>query len=231
MQSAFERLTPLALEWPSPSRRVKVPSGERMPIGVWLIAAAAGVAAVAVLVLIAPARASILVDTTASTARVDIWPLWGLLPRHSSRILPRAGAGSPLAVFNDAGRIGHALMTPGVADVAYDAIRRLFEMKPRVARFALAMNLGDHAKNLVVQTAAQAALAAAPGAMRENVLISKCEAPGAELSARFELSASPLALWSIWRGLKGSRAAREFRRRLRRKPKPPKKPVREVRAS
>lgn len=198
---------------------------------VWVLIAAAAVLVVAMLVLAAPARAAILVDTTASTARADLWPLWGLLPRYSTRVLPKRGAGSPLEVFNDPTRISHALMTPGIADVTYEAVRRLFALKPRVARVALAMNLGDQAQTLVVQTAAQAALAVAPAAIREKVFISKCDAPGAEITARFELTASPLALSSIWKDLKRSRAAKEFRRRLRKKPKPAKKPVREVRAS
>lgn len=198
---------------------------------VWLGIAAVAVIGMAVLVLVAPARVTLLVDTSASTARADVRPLWGLLPRHSSRILPKSGAGSPLAVFNDSARIGYALMTPGIADVAYEALRRLFVLKPRAARLALALNLGDAAQNLVVQTAAHAPLAAAPASIRESVTISKCEAPGAELTARFELTASPLRLWSIWNDLKGSRAAKEFRKRLRRKPKPAKRPVREVRAT
>jgi hypothetical protein len=200
-------------------------------LAIWLVAAAAGGIAVAAIVLIAPARAAILVDTTASTARADVWPLWGLLPHWSARVLPRGDAGSPLAVFSDATRIGHALMTPGLADASHEAVKRLFALKPRVARVALAINLADPAQNLVVQTAAQAALAVAPAAIREKVFISKCQTPGAELTARFELMASPLTLWSIWNGLKQSRAAREFRRRLKRKPKPVKKPVREMRAT
>lgn len=202
-----------------------------MAIAIWLIIAAAAVIAVAAFVLMAPARAAILIDTTASTARADIWPVWGIFPRHSVRVLPRHGAGSPLAVFNDPERISQALMTPGIADAAYEAVRRLFALHPRVARLALLTNFADPAQTRVVQTAAQAALAAAPAQIREAVQLSHCETPGAELTAKFELMASPMALWSIWSDLKKSRAAKEFRRRLRKKPKPAKRPVREVRAS
>src|SRR5690606_29815916 len=111
-----------------------------MATAIWLIIAAAAVIAVAAFVLMAPARAAILIDTTASTARADIWPVWGIFPRHSVRVLPRHGAGSPLAVFNDPERISQALMTPGIADAAYEAVRRLFALHPRVARLALLTN-------------------------------------------------------------------------------------------
>src|SRR5690606_18032665 len=101
----------------------------------------------AVAALWAPARATILVDTPTSTARADIKLLWGLGPRLIARALPRESAGAPLAVFNDAARIGHALMTPGLADVSLDAIVRLFALKPRVAKVELAVNTGDYAKD------------------------------------------------------------------------------------
>jgi hypothetical protein len=197
----------------------------------WIIIAAVAVMVVPLALLYAPARATILVDTTASTARADLRPLWGLWPSFSVRALPKGGAGERLRQFNDPSHVGHALMTPGLADVAYEALRRLYLLKPRVAKLALAVNLADSAQNLVVETAAQAALAAAPAALREAVSISRCEAPGAEIAARFELTASPMQLRAIWGRLKGSRPAREFLRRLRSKPKPVKKPVREVRAS
>src|SRR5690606_12066709 len=104
----------------------------------------------------------------------DIKLLWGLGPRLIARALPRESAGAPLAVFNDAARIGHALMTPGLADVSLDAIVRLFALKPRVAKVELAVNTGDYAKDLVIQTAVQAAVALAPAVVREKVAFSKC---------------------------------------------------------
>ncbi|HYD73459.1 MAG TPA: hypothetical protein VEF55_09990, partial [Candidatus Binatia bacterium] len=80
-------------------------------------------------------------------------------------------------------------------------------------------------------TAVHAAIASARGALRERVQVHKCEAPGAEVSAGFELYASPMQINSIWNDLKNSRSAREFRRRLKRKPKPQKKAPKEVRAA
>jgi elongation factor P--beta-lysine ligase len=106
--------------------------------------------------------------------------------------------------------------------------RRLYALKPAVTRIDVGVNLADTAQNTVVQTAAQAALAAAPAALRERVRVQKCEAPGAEMSAGFELYAAPVELLSIWREFKNSRSAREFRRRLKRKPKPQKRAPREV---
>lgn len=180
---------------------------------------------------LAPAKTTIVVDTAASTARADLKLLWGLGPAVMKRALPKEAAGNPLALFNDARRIGHALMTPGLAEVTYIALRRLFELKPRVGRFELGLNLGDSAQTRVVQTAGQAVLASAPAAVRDNVVLSACDAPGAEVMARFELTASPSTLSAIYSQLQGSRAVKEFRKRLKRKPKAEKKPPREVRTS
>jgi hypothetical protein len=83
----------------------------------------------------------------------------------------------------------------------------------------------------VVQTAAQAALAAAPAALRERVAVVMIETPGAELAANFELDASPATLNAIYGRLKRSRAVQEFRRRLNKKQKPSKKGAKEVRVS
>jgi hypothetical protein len=198
----------------------------------YLLFWAAGGALLVVLALVfAPARAKILIDTPTSTARAEMRLLWGLGPTLFARALPRAAGGAPLVVFNDIARIGHALMTPSLADAAYKAVRRLHDLKPAVSRLELGVNLGDSAQNLVVQTAAQAAFAAAPAALRDSVRLYKCEASGAELIGEFKLTAPPLALSAIYGEFKNSRPAREFRRRLKRKPRPTKKPVREVRAA
>lgn len=179
----------------------------------------------------APAHTNIIVDTSGSTARADLKTMWGMGPNISVRALPRSGAGSPLATFNDPVRIGHALMTPGLADAMYEAIRRLFQFKPKVAQVELRMNLADPAQTRVVETGVHAPLAAAPAAIRQAVAISKCEAPGAEFAARFELYASPMQLNGIYSDLKRSRAVREFQRRLKRKIKPSKKAPKEVHAT
>ena len=158
--------------------------------------------------------------------RADMKTFWGVGPRRTWRLLPQALAGNPLPPFNEPAHIGYALMTPGVADATYAAIQRLAALKPRAAKFTLALNLHDPAQNRVVQTAVQAALATAPASMREMVAIASCEAPGAEISARFEVDVSPARLKAIYRRLAGSRAAR-----LKRKPKHAKRAPREVQAS
>jgi hypothetical protein len=191
-----------------------------------------GVVVLATLALLyAPARTTILIDTPGSTARADMKLLWGVGPAWTVRALPKEGAGNPLKPFDDAARIGYALMTPGIAEVTYFTLQRLFALKPRQGQFALGLNLSDSAQNRVVQTAVQAVMAAAPAAVREGVAVSKCEGPGAEVTARFELSASPMQLSSIYGKFKSARATREFRKRLKRKPKASKKAPREVRAS
>jgi hypothetical protein len=192
---------------------------------------AGGALIVALALAYLPARAKILIDTPTSTARAEIRLLWGMGPLIISRALPQAAAGSPLAVFSDALRIGPALMTPSLGDAAYEAVRRLFRLRPAVARLELGLNLGDSAQNLVVQTAAQAALAAAPAALRNTVRLYKCEAPGAELIVEFKLIASPLELASIYSDFKTSKPAREVRRRLKAKAKHDKRRPREVRAA
>ena len=199
-----------------------------MDLVIWI---AAGAVLLALALYLAPARAAIIVDTPASIARAELRLLWGLTPAVLVRALPREAAGHPLAPFNDAPRIGHALMTPSLADAAHDAVRRLFLFAPRAARVELGLNLADSAQNRVVETAAQAAMAASPAALRDSVRFYKCEPPGAELIVRFDLTASPQQLSAIYSDFCASRPVREFRRRLRSKPKPAKKPVREVRAS
>ncbi len=192
---------------------------------------AGGALLVALALLFAPARTKILIDTPTSTARAEMNLLWGLGPLVLARALPAAAAGNPLALFGDALRIGHALMTPSLADAAYVALRRIFALKPRVAKLELGLNLGDSAQNLVVQTAAQAALATAPVAVRASLIVYKCETPGAELKGEFRLYASPMQLASIYGDFRNSKPAREFRRRLRKRPKPHKKGPGEVRAA
>ncbi len=194
-----------------------------------------GVALIALAILAAmlyaPARTNILIDTTGSTARADMRLLWGMGPTWSIRALPKAIAGSPLPAFYDPARIGAALMTPGIADITYVALQRLYALKPRSGRFELGVNLADSAQTRVVNTAVQAVLAAAPAAIRQGVVVTQCETPGAELVARFDLDVSPMQLRSIHKRFRNSRAVREFKRRLKRKPKPSKKAPREVRAS
>lgn len=196
-----------------------------------LILGCVGVAALLLSLFLAPAKTTILIDTPTSTARADMRLLWGIGPSIMKRYLPRRSTGTPLATFHDAARMGYALLTPGLADVTIGAVRRVFALKPRVAHVALGVNTGDYAKDLVVQTAVQAALTISPAAVRDAVTFSKCETPGAEIDAKFELYASPLQISSIWDQLRSSKPVREFTRRLRRKPKPVKKPVREVQAS
>jgi hypothetical protein len=203
-----------------------------MDFTVWAIAG--GVAAVLIPLgcYFLPANTKIVIDTPTSTARVEMRLLWGMGPAMIARALPKKSHGSPMTLFNDAKRIGHALMTPGIADAAYGALKSIYDLKPRVAKLELRMNLGDSGQTRVVQTAAQAALAIAPVALRQHVTISQSEAPGAEISGEFEVNASPAQLSAIYNRLKGARAVQEFRRRLNRKSKPGKKtPPPEVQVS
>lgn len=203
------------------------------PLGLGV--ALVGVAAVILLglfaILNAPAKTTILVDTPTSTARADMRLLWGLGPSITRRLFPRESAGAPVAHFSDVARISHALITPGIADATIAAVTQLAALKPRLAEAALVINVEDGARSRVIETAVQAALTMAPPSVRQACSISQGGAPGAELSARFELDASPAQLASIWNRYRRSRAAREFIKRIRRKPKPVKKPVREVRTA
>lgn len=201
------------------------------PITYWVAGGVVAALAAWLAALNAPAKTTILIDTPTSTARADLRLLWGIGPTLTRRAWPRLKPGEPITMLNDAIRVGNAFLTPGIADVAAAAVQRVFELKPRVAQVSVAVNTGDYAKDLVVQTAVQAALTMTPASVRQAVTFSKCAASGAEITAKFELYASPMQLSSIWNKLRQSRPAREFVRRLMRKPKPVKKPVREVRAS
>ncbi len=189
---------------------------------IWIAVAAAAVFIPAGIYFL-PAKTRIVIDTPTSTARAEIRPLWGMGAAMISRALPRKDHGAPLASFGDVRRIGHALMTPGIAEAVYTALKRLNDLKPSVARLDLRLNLGDHSQTRVVQTAVQAVLAIAPAPLRQNVTISQAESPGAELSGEFELHASPAQLSAIYGKLRGARAVQEFRRRLNRKIKPDKR--------
>lgn len=198
---------------------------------IWAIAAGAAAVLIPLALYFLPAQTKIIIDTPTSTARAEMRLLWGFGPAVIARAIPPKGHGTPLAVFNDAVRIGHALMTPGIADAAGVALRSIYEMSPRKAQLRLAFNIGDNAQNLVVQTGAQAALALAPAALRDRVSIIRIDAPGAELSGDFELVASPAKLSAIYKRFKNTRAAQEFRRRLKKKPKIDKRTGREVRVA
>ena len=190
-----------------------------MDFAVWAGVGAAAALLIPLAMYLLPARTKIVVDTPTSTARAEMRLLWGLGPPIIARALPKQGNGSPLAFFNDAVRIAHALMTPRIADEAVAVVRELYEHEPRVAQVRFGLNLGDPSKNLVVQTGTQAALALLPAALRQRVEIYKCDAPGAELHGQFELDASPAKLNSIYGRFRSSRAVREFRRRLTKKAK------------
>jgi len=189
---------------------------------VWI---AAGVLAVLIpaAIYFLPAKARILIDTPTSTARAEVRPLWGFGAALITRALPKKTHGAPLPSFSDVGRVGHALITPGIVEVAYTAAKTILDMKPKVAKIELRLNLADTARTRVVQTAVQAVLAAAPAAIRQSVVVSQLETPGAELSAQFEVMASPAKLSGIYSRLRSARATQEFRRRLTKKSKPDKR--------
>jgi hypothetical protein len=189
---------------------------------VWIAAGALAVLIPAAIYYL-PAKTRIVIDTPTSTARAEMRPLWGMGAALIARALPKAKHGSPLAAFAEVQRIGHALITPGIAEAAYGAIKSIYELKPRVARLDLRLNLADSTKTRVVQTAVQAVLAMAPATLRQSVTISQSEHLGAEISGEFELHASPAKLNAIYNRLKSARAVQEFRRRLTRKQKPDKR--------
>lgn len=202
-----------------------------MDFMVWMIAGAIAAILIPLGCYFLPAHTKIVIDTPTSTARAELRLLWGLGPVSIVRALPKKKHGTPLVAFSDGPRIARALMTPGIADAAFGALRAIYELKPRVVDLKVGLNLGDNSQNLVVQTAVQAALAAAPAVLRQHVVITRSEAPGAEISGEFKLSASPAQLSAIWGRFRNSRAAQEFRRRLVKKRKRGKRDAREVRVS
>lgn len=185
---------------------------------VWIAAGALAILIPAAIYFL-PAKTRILIDTPTSTARAEVRPLWGFGAALITRALPKKTHGTPLPSFGDVGRVGHALITPGIVDVAYTAAKSLLDMKPKVAKLELRLNLADTARTRVVQTAVQAVLATAPAALRQSVVVSQLETPGAELSAEFQVMASPAKLSGIYKRFKNARATQEFRRRLTKKSK------------
>ena len=198
---------------------------------IWMIAGATAAILIPLACYFLPAQTKIIIDTPTSTARAEMRLLWGFGPVSIARALPKRDHGAPLALFGNVARVGHALMTPGIADAAYVGLKSVYDLKPRVVELQLGVNLSDTAQSRVVQTAVQAALAAAPLALREKVVIVASETPGAELSGEIKVNASPAQLAAIWSRFRNSRAAQEFRRRLTKKQKSGKKSSREVRVS
>lgn len=197
---------------------------------IWLIVGVAVLVIAVVALLMAPARCTVLIDTATSTARIEQKLFWGFGPLTYKRILPQTDEAVPMPAFYDTSRIGPALMTPGLADATYKAVTDIFKLKPTLARFELLLNLPEPGQTRVVETAVQAVMAMAPAPIRQAATLGKCETPGAELHAKFEVLASPGQLNAIYNGLKESRSGHEFRKRLKKKPKSPKRPIREVQA-
>lgn len=197
---------------------------------IWIAAGAVLLVLALVALLMAPARCTVLIDTATSTARVEQKLFWGFGPLTYKRILPQIDEAVPMPVFYDVGRIGPALMTPGLADATYRAVSDMIKLKPSLARFELLMNLPDPAQTRVIETAVQAVLAMAPAEIRNAATIGKCDTPGAELHAKFEVLATPGQINAIYNNLKESRSGHEFRKRLKKKPKSPRRPIREVEA-
>lgn len=182
------------------------------------------------LLLYAPARVAVSIDSVAATAKADVRTFFGLGPLFTVQRIAKARQQFIIQAFHDGPRIAHALMTPQIADVGINAMREVFLLRPRVCQIALGLNLVSAAHDLVVQTATQAALAIAPPALRERVIVSRCVNPGAEIIVRLEFDASPMRLRSIFAPFKKSRQAKEFRRRLNQKPKARRPDRRVVRA-
>ncbi len=193
-----------------------------MDLLVWAPAVAAAVL-IPLAIYFLPAKTRIVIDTPTSTARAEVRPLWGLGAALITRALPKNLHGAPLPSFSDAQRVGHALITPGIIDVAYTAAKSIADLRPRVAKLELRLNLADTSRTRVVQTAVQAVLAVAPAALRQNVIVSQSEELGAQISGEFQFNASPAQLNAIYGRLKSARATQEFRRRLNKKTKPDKR--------
>lgn len=194
----------------------------------WVAYGAGGVVFLFILAWIVPARLSVMIDSTTAVAQTELRLFWGLGPKLSYQATREKERPDLVQMFADAPRIGNALMTPGIVDVTLNAVKQIFQLKPRVANLALSVNLGDSSKDLVMQTAVQGALALAPENLRRAVTFAKNEHPGAELIARFDAMASPLRVRSIYDRLRKSRPVREFRQRLRKKQKTRGKPPKEA---
>lgn len=113
-----------------------------MDLLVWAPALAAAVL-IPLGIYFLPAKTKIIIDTPTSTARAEVRPLWGLGAALITRALPKRLHGTPLPSFSDAKRVGHALITPGIIDVAYEAVKSLADLKPRIAKLELRLNLAD----------------------------------------------------------------------------------------
>ena len=76
---------------------------------IWLIATVAVLVIAATVLLTAPARCVILIDTATSTFRIEQKLFWGFGPLTYKRYLPQSEQGNPMPVFYDVERIGRCL--------------------------------------------------------------------------------------------------------------------------
>lgn len=180
-----------------------------------VLALGACVIAIVLLVLLAPARVVIAVDTKANEAAARLRLLWGLCPQVSFESAKRTKSSRVTRVIKglrDAPRLVHALLVaPKLLPVLRRLLSRLHRLKPEKERLSISLNLLHPKLNVVIAVAEE--LGGLPG-----VTISKRDQFGVDVDAAFVLRASPLRIWLIWTFFRTAPPTREFFRRLRKNP-------------
>lgn len=188
-----------------------------MSIGIVLIGGGIGLAGIAIvfaLILFAPARAVLEIDTARSIARVRVRPLWATAPETTLERRPGASRKSMLTRLvqriGDLPRVAHAaLIAPKLVAPVRQMLTDIAALKPSANRITVSLNAVHPLANALIELAA-----GLPESIRRGVEIRTRDGVGPDFAAHIEASAAPLTLWRIYRRFRTDANVREFLRRL-----------------
>jgi hypothetical protein len=189
-------------------------------IGIALMVAIGGVALVFGLLLLAPARTLLEVDTALGVARARIRPVWGMGPaiefaRRSSQGTQRSPIAKLVSRVRDLPRLANAaLALPKLVRPIRRLLTDLDALKPSKKHIVLSAPPIHPVATLVLEVAN-----GLPESVRRGVEVRTKDGLSVDFAARVEANAAPLTLWRMYRRFRGDEGVREFLRRLRKQPK------------
>lgn len=177
--------------------------------------AVGGVLLVFGLILLAPARTVLEVDTSMGLAHLRLRPLWGLGPEsafmRNRGNMKTSRVSKLLSRLRDLPRMAHAaLMLPKLVSPAKRLLTDIGAMKPSASRIVLSVNAAHPLANLAVEV-----VGALPESLRRGVEIRTRDTIGLDLVAHIEADASPLRLYQVYRRFRTEPNVGEFLSRLR----------------
>lgn len=174
-----------------------------------------GIALVFSLILLAPARTLLEIDTATGLALLRVRPLWGFAPESAIRRnrgdMKKSRVSKLLARLRDLPRMAHAaLVLPKLVTPAKQLLTDIGAMKPSASRIVLSVNAAHPLANLAVEV-----VGALPESLRRGIEVRSRDTIGLDLVAHIEAGASPLRLYQVYRRFRTEPNVDEFLRRLR----------------